>query len=825
MTGYTLGKDVQYALRVLRHSPIFTAVAAISLALGIGANTAIFTLVDAILLRSLPVPNPQELVVLARNPSRPTTGASYPDYCYVRDHSRSYAGLIAFWSGGLTSFRLPGKSSPQMVALALVSGNYFETLEVQPAIGRMLNPEDNKLTAHPYVVLSHAFWKRSFEEDASVVGRDILLNGAHFQVAGVARQGFTGTSVGTAPDVFAPILMQRTFWPDDPSIGWRNVGWITLMGRLKSGVSRAKAEAELNVLWRQILENDPAERALRSRRNDYNLINTRLLLGGISGTSDLQKEVRRPLTILMIASVLVLLIACANVATLLLARGIARRREIAVRLAVGAARSRIVVQMLTESITLSVIGGLAGLALARVGVRVLLSFLPNETWSPLDLNLAPDVRLLAFAFAVTLGSGMLFGLTPALRASRPDLVNALKSSGTASGGSHFARWDLGRALVSLQVALSLVLLAGAGLFARTLANLYSVAAETNRKNLLFIDTNIIQTGYTLQRARSFHERLRDEVQRLAGVQSATTADMVPFADSLGYADYVQTEALSEPTLVSRNAVAPRFFETVGIAILRGRDFRYSEPQRVAIVNEAFARRFFSGQSAIGRHVCFGQKWDAAQGYEIVGLVADAHYGDLRKPVAPAIYRPRYYAGAWTGGTLCIRTTGDPKRVIGIIRQRVREIDPNVAVTQARTIEDNLDRALTQERFVATLGTFFGVVALLLAAVGLYGVMSQAVTRRTREIGIRKALGAESRAVLWMVLRDALITAGIGAAAGVPAVLVLTRYTESLLFGVKPQDPATIAASGLLLLAVTALAAFLPALRATRVQPMDALRQE
>jgi predicted permease len=795
------------------------------LALGIGANTAIFTLVDAILLRWLSVPNPQELVVLARNPSRPTTGASYPDYCYLRDHSRSYAGLIAFWSGGVTRFSLPGEGSPQMVALALVSGNYFETLGVRPAIGRMLNPEDNTPVAHPYVVLSDAFWKRRFGGDTRVVGRDIMLNGAHFQVAGVARQGFTGTSVGTAPDVFAPILMERTFWPDDPSIGWRNVGWITLMGRLKTGVSRAQAEAELNVLWRQILENDPEERAIRSRRHDYNLINTRLLLAGSSGTSDLQKEVRRPLTILMIASAFVLLIACANVATLLLARGFARRREIAVRLAVGAARSRIIVQMLTESITLSVIGGVAGLALARVGVRILVGFLPVETWSPLDLDLAPDVRLLAFAFTVMVGSGILFGLAPALRASRPDLVLALKSSGTSSGASRFARWDLGRALVSLQVALSLVLLAGAGLFTRTLANLRSVDAEINHKNLVFIDTNIIQAGYTLKRARTFHERLRDQVQRLAGVQSATTADMVPFADSVGYADYVQTEALSEPTLVSRNAVTPRFFETVGIAILRGRDFRYSEPQPVAIVNQAFAHRFFGGQPAIGRRVCFGQKWDAAQAYEIVGLVADAHYGDLRKPVEPAIYRPRYYAGAWTGGTLCIRATADPKRVIGIIRRQVQEIDPALMVTQARTIEDNLDRALTQERFVATLGSFFGVVALLLAAVGLYGVMSQVVTRRTKEIGIRMAMGADSRTVLWMVLRDSLIMVGIGAAAGVPAVLVLTRYTESLLFGVKPQDPVAIAASGLLLLAVSALAAFLPALLAMRVQPMDALRQE
>jgi predicted permease len=443
MTGYTLSQDVRYALRVLRQSPVFTAVAAITLALGIGANTAIFTLVDAILLRWLPVQNPQELVVLARNPSRPTTASNYPDYCYLRDHSRSYAGLIAFWSGGVTRFSLPGEiGSSQMVALALVSGNYFETLGVAPAVGRVLHSADNEQpVAHPYVVLSNGFWKRRFGGETSAVGRDILLNGARFKVAGVARQGFTGTSVGISPDVFAPILTQRTFWPDDVrALSSRDAGWVTIMGRLKPGVSRTQAEAELNVLWRQILENDPEQREIRSRQKDYDFINTRLLLAGSGGKSYLRNEVRHPLTILMLASAFVLLIACANVATLLLARGVARRREIAVRLAVGATHSRLVTQMLTESITLSLIGGIAGLALARLGVLVLRSFLPDETWSPLDLNLAPDARLLAFAFAVTVGSGILFGLLPALRASRPDLVQALKSAATSSSVGRWTRW-------------------------------------------------------------------------------------------------------------------------------------------------------------------------------------------------------------------------------------------------------------------------------------------------------------------------------------------------------------------------------------------------
>ena len=851
MSWSSFGYDVRYALRMLRHSPLFTAVTVTSLALGIGANTAIFTLADAILLRSLPVRNPQELVVLASNPSEPSTASSYPDYVYLRDHSRSYAGLIALWSGGVTRFSLPNANgTPRLTALALVSGNYFEVLGVPPALGRVFNPSDNERPgAHPYAILSYAFWQRSFGGDTGIIGRDIMLNGVRFQVVGVARQGFVGTNVGVAPDVFAPIVMERTFYRGDlRGLTSRDAGWITIMGRLQAGVSRARAEAELNVLWRQILNDDPGEPARKSWQKNYNLIHTRLLLAGGTGYSRLRGQISRPLTILMIASGFVLLIACSNIANLLLARGIARRKEIAVRLAVGARRSRLVVQMLTESVTLSVLGGAAGLALAWFGVRVLLQFVPNDALSPIDLNLSPDGRLLGFAFAVTVLSGIVFGLVPALRASGQDPLIALKSDAASFRIKRPARWELGRMLVSFQVALSLLLLAGAGLFARTLVNLRSLDLGLNHGNVLFIDTNMTQTGYQPQRARMFFERLRQEAQRLPGVGAASMAVGNPFGSS-GWKELVQIEGYrwkpEEGRLVDSNAVAPRYFEATGIAILRGRDFRDSDnsailpdlpvepgtrpadsagPPRVAIVNELFAERFFAGRSAIGSRFSLGEKWDPAEAYEIVGIVANAHYQGVSKAVAPMIYRPFYREMRWTGGVLCIRTTDDPKRIIGAIRRRAQEIDPAVTVTEARTLEDNLDRELLQQRFVATLGGFFGVVALLLAAVGIYGVMSQAVTRRTREIGIRMALGAEPGSVLWMMLRESLAMLGIGAAIGLPAVLALTKYTESLLFGVKPRDPVTIAGAVLLLLMVTTLAGFLPAQRATRVQPMEALRQ-
>ncbi len=496
------------------------------------------------------------------------------------------------------------------------------------------------------------------------------------------------------------------------------------------------------------------------------------------------------------------------------------------------------------------LGGLAGLGVAWVGVGVLLGFLPRGIF-PVELNLSPDIRLLGFAAGVSVLSGLIFGLAPALRASRPDLVPALKSDATFFDIARSARWDLRRSLISLQVALSLLLLAGAGLFVRTLANLRGQDPGMNRENLLFVDTNIGQLGYQPQRERDFHDRLRQRVQLLPGVRAVGLAAITPLGGSRWNSD-VQIEGYrwkpDERPYIDMNAVTPRYFEAAGIPILLGRDFRDSDnlavlpdrpaqspppgtrlpdlpgPPRVAIVNEAFARRFFGGQSAVGRRLCMGDKWDPARTREIVGVVQDARYFNLRQAVEPMIYQPLYRERGGGVNTL-LRTTNDPNRIVETIRRLVQELDGAVSVTSTTTMEDNLNRNLVEERVVATLGGFFGLVALLLAAIGLYGVMSQAVAQRTREIGIRITLGAEAAHVLWMVLRDALVLVLLGAVAGVPAVLVLTRYTESLLFGVKPQDPATLALAALLLLSVTLLAGFLPARRATRVEPIVALRHE
>ena len=852
MTLSDVSLDVRYALRKLRQNPVVTLVAVASLALGIGANTAIFTLVDALLLRALPVRNPQELVVLGLNPKDKRTSFNYPDYRYVRDRGQSYAGLVAVSNGGrAVGFRLPSQEgASQLAAVSMVSGNYFDVLGVQPAAGRLFKPTDNeKEGAHPFVVLSYAFWKRALAGDNGIVGRDVLVNGMRFQVIGVAQQGFHGAIVGVTPDIYMPIVMFKALNP--AAVWWntRHMWWLTVMGRLKPGVTRDSAQAEWNVMWHQILDSDPEKRPPAAWDTEYKLNNTGVVIPGATGASWMRRQTEKPLLILQVTTALVLLIACANVANLLLARAAARRKEIAVRLAVGAGRGRLMTQMLTESVLLGVLGGLAGLGFAWLGVSTLLRFFPREAF-PLDLHLSPDVRVLGFAFALSVLTGLVFGFAPALRASRPDVSAALKAGAGASDGGRTSRWDLHRSLVSLQVALSLLLLAGAALFVRTLVNLRAVDLGLRAERLLFLSNNINQLGYQPQRERMFDERLRDEVLRLPGVLSASLSAISPLGQSRWNSD-VQVEGYrwrpDERPYLDLNLVAPRYFETTGIPIVLGRDFQDSDnapalperattvpgpdedtnvpgPPRVVIVNEAFARKFFPGQSALGKRLCMGDKWKPDRTAEIVGVARDAQYFDPRKPVEPMIYQPRYREQAGYS-ELSVRTSGEPTPLVETIRQKVRGIDAAVSIVEWRTMEENVDRAFVTERTVATLGGFFGIVALLLAAIGLYGVMAQAVTRRTREIGIRVALGAEARRVMAMVLRDALWMVAVGAVAGIPASLLLTRLAESLLFGVKPNDPLTLVAAATLLVAVTAVAAFLPARRATRVDPMIALRDE
>ena len=569
-------QDLRYSLRVLLQNPGFAAVAVLSLALGIGANTAIFSIVDAVLLKWLPVSSPQELVVVARNPKDPGVGANYPDYEYVRDHNHVFSGVLVEGGGGALSMTVPDEAShgaTQLVQGTLVSGNYFSVLGVTPALGRLFTPEDNKTPgAHPIAILSHNFWKTRFASDPRVLGRRITLNGSPFTIIGVTRQGFTGTEVGSSPSLFLPVMMLQQVNANARNWNTRHYWWLTPIARLKPGVSVQKATAEIDILYKQIDQNDPERRPTPAfDKAEHELRNRAVLLPGNGGYSYLRNRFSKPLAILGAVVGLVLLIACANVANLLLARAASRRKEIAIRVAVGAGRLRLISQLVTEAVILAVIGGLAGLAFAYWSVRVLLSLMPTGAF-PTDLHLTPDLRLLSFAFAVSLFTGLICGIVPALKATRPDVVTALKSDFT----QRFGRLDLRKVLVVVQVALSLLLLVGAGLFVRSLENLRDLDPGFVRENVLMVQTSAGSIGYKGQRIRTFEDRLLSAASRLPGVRVASLAMLTPLQGSRWNSDIaVQGHPWKpdEKPYIDFNAVSPHYFETLGIPILMGRDFR------------------------------------------------------------------------------------------------------------------------------------------------------------------------------------------------------------------------------------------------------------
>ncbi len=568
-------QDINHSLRVLLKNPGFAAVAILSLALGIGANTAIFSIVDAVLLKWLPVSSPQELVVVGRNPKDPGVGFNYPDYEYIRDHNHVFSGVMVAGGGGALSMTVPDEGShgaSQLIQGSLVSGNYFSVLGVMPAMGRLFTPEDNKTPgAHPIAILSYNFWKTRFASDPRVLGRRITLNGSSFTVIGVTREGFTGTNIGNSPAVFLPVMMLQQVNANARNWNSRHYWWLTPIARLKPGVSVQKATADVDVLYQQIEQNDPERRPVPEfEKKEHELRNRAVLLPGNGGYSYLRNRFSKPLAVLGAVVGLVLLIACANVANLLLARAASRRKEIAIRVAIGAGRWRLVSQLVTEAVILAVIGGLAGLAFAYWSVRVLLSLLPTETF-PTDLHLTPDLRLLGFAFGVSVLTGLICGIVPAIKATRPDVIAALKSDFTP----RFARLDLRKALVVAQVALSLLLLVGAGLFVRSLENLRTLDPGFLRENVLMVQTSAGSIGYKGQRIRNFEDRLLAAASRLPGVRVASLAALTPLGNSRWNSGIVvqgHPWKPDEKPYLDFNAVSPHYFETMGIPILMGRDF-------------------------------------------------------------------------------------------------------------------------------------------------------------------------------------------------------------------------------------------------------------
>ena len=842
------GAELRYAVRMIRKTPGTTAIAVMSLALGIGANTAIFSIVDAMLLKLLPVAAPQELYLVASNPAKPNTGWNYPDYSAFRDHNTSFSGLAAYSGGQPFGMQVDGAaagSNTELAYAATVSGNYFDVLGVGPAIGRVLDSEDDQASgASPYVVLSYDYWHSRFGGDANVIGRTVRLNGYPFTIVGVSRRGFKGADVTSSPNMFIPIMM-HTQVSGVPFARWntRHYWWMQSVGRLKPGATVTQAETELFAVY----QNQEEGERQATQEKFVNRAQPILLMPAARGYSWVRNRLERPLIILMIVVGLVLLIACANVANLMLARGAARQREIAIRLAVGASRSQLTAQLLIESVLIALIGGIAGLGFAFLGVRALLGYLPQSGWGQATLNVTPDLRLLGFTFAASLITGVLYGIAPAIKSTKPDLIHALKEDSAGAAGP--SRLTLSNALVVTQVALSLVLLIGTGLFVRSLGQLRDIDSGFRADNTLVVNIDPSRNGYKGQRLRDFYERLRPGIENLPGVQSVSLAEITPLGGSRWNGD-VSVEGYEwkgdEKKYVDMNAVGPRYFETVGIPLLQGREFRdednppYSldppekitpgveppEPPgpRVAIVNESFAKHFFEGRNAIGMHLVTDENYKAEHAYEIVGVVKDAHYFGLREANEPMIYFAIWRPEA-RSRSICIRTSRDSAQLAAGIGQEVTSIDPGVPVLAVRSMHQEIDNDILVDRLIATLSSFFGVLALLLAGVGLYGVISYGVTRRTREIGIRMALGAQRGSVLWLVMRRAAAFLLIGAMIGILAALFATRLVKSLLYGISAQDPITIVMATIVLGAVTALASFLPARRATKVDPMVALRHE
>ena len=836
-------QDLRFGARMLLKNPGFTLVATLLLALGIGANTAIFSVVDAVLLRMLPVKEPERLVVLSRVGGRTQSDSfSYSNFEQFRDHDRTLSGVLAYYPLRLT-VSVDGQPEPAING-QLVTGNYYPVLGVNAALGRTIMPDDDRAPgAHPVCVISDGYWRRRFGRDPAVVGKTIHLSGFPFTVIGVTPPEFFGLEVGVSMDITVPAMMQEQVMPEIRSFMNSGDNRFRIMGRLRPGATIEQAQASLGLLYQQQMA-DRFERLSNSpkpKKPNPSMLEERLTVAsGSKGLSALRRQFSQPLLILMSVVALTLLIACANVAGLMLARAVARRKEMAVRLALGAGRLRLVRQLLTESVLLAGLGGLLGLLFAWWGARSLQTLL-SQGEIPIHLSLNPDLRILGFTAAVAMLTGALFGLAPAFAATRVDLQSALKQDSQGmSGGS---RLSFGRVFVVAQVALSLLLLVGAGLFVRSLQKLRQVDAGFARENTLVLKLEPVGSdnkGRARPRLTALYDELVRRVEAMPGVQQASLVGYSPVSRSewvvMGqnpeFGSPISVEGYQpqsdEEMRIHWMQVYPNSFATLGIPLISGRDFGAQDSRdapKVAVINESMARRFFGNESPVGRRFGFGVSVHSGE-IEIIGVVKDAKYKSLREPNRPMFYLPFAQANTGRGQmTLIVRTAGDPAPVAVATQREARALDPAMPMFEVETLAAQLDASLAQERLVATLSSVFGLLALLLACIGLYGVMAYDVARRTHEIGIRMALGASARQVTQLVLLQTLWLVGIGIVIGLGSALAATRWVKSLLFGLQPHDPTTIGLAVLVLLTVAAVAGYLPARRATRVDPLVALRNE
>ena len=830
--------SLRIVLRGLLRTPVFTVIAILSLALGIGANTAIFSLLDQLLLRTLPVQNPEELAYLYHpgplqgNSSSDEGGGSpfsYPAFREMQKEQTAFVGLGAAWNQRVS---LAYKGSSSHGTVRLVSGNYFALLGVRPAIGRLFTEDDDRTPgAHPLVILGNLYWVSNFGADPGVLNQTISVNGYPMTIVGVAQKGFGSERMDAPPELFAPICMRKEITPDLPpnTLSDRRSYWVTLFGRMKPGETLRQAEVAINAAYRGQLQQDVE--LLRQPKPDF-LARFKakkvVLKEGRYGRGGLRDQTRQPVLLLMAITALVLLIACANVANLLLARGAARTREVAVRLAMGASRGQLVAQLLTESCLLAVAGGALGLLGAHWTVRGLLATLPPSQGMTGMFSDAIDSRILLFSMALSLATGIVFGLFPALQSSRADLVTSLKSQAGQASQTASAN-AFRKSLVTAQMAISLLLLISAGLFGKTLVNLASVNLGIRADHMVTFSLLPKLNRYTDQSIATLHDQLTARLAAIPGVTLVSSAQVPVIANSSS-SQTITVEGYAPPSDDGPNSdynrVGVGFFRTLGIPLIGGREFTPSDNlagPKVAIVNEAFVRQFFAGRTSLGRHIGSGNNKPAD--IEIVGVVKDAKYADMKEPPPPVFYTPIAQSTRWNFVNFYVRTALDPKHLVAQVQRTVASIDPNLPIRELKTMEAQIEENMFDERILSTLTSTFAGLATLLAAVGLYGVLAFNVARRTREIGIRMALGAGATEVRKLVVREVALMLVVGTLAGVAAAAAAGRFLQSFLFGMKPLDGVVYAIAAVFLWLIALAAAYFPARRATAVDPLVALRYE
>ncbi len=814
-----IAQDVRYAFRALRGSPGFAAVAILSLALGIGANTAVFSLIDAVMLRSLPVSHPEQLAQVTMGSQM---GFSNPLWEQIRDRQDVFSGIFAY---GRWGFNLAAGGEARTVHGHYVSGQFFETLGVRAALGRLLTAADDKRGCPATAVLSYGFWQREYGGRRDVIGKNISIDNRPFPIVGVSERGFTGVEVGASADIFAPLCAEKIVHGEISLLDSNFIpGWLKIVGRPNPGVTASQAAARLKTLAPEIYEATRGRRQAHGR--DVYVKRTLDIAPAGHGLSYLRGQYREALLVLMTIAGLVLLIACANVANLLLARGASRQCEIAIRMALGCGRPRLIRQLLTESLLLAGAGAILGVLLAEWGARLLAGFLDVY----LDLTL--DGRVLAFTAGMAVLTGLLFGIAPAWRGARVQPQAAMKARGVAGSSGAGSKFGFGKMTVMAQAALSLPLVVGAGLLLSTFWKLTSVNAGFERDHVLLATVDLRNGNYAPERRLAVLRQILENLRALAGVRSAGASVIPPLCGCKGTVELaIEGAAARAPddATVLFNRVSARYFETLGAPIAAGRDFNSHDTPaspRVAIINQSLARKYFGAANPIGRHYRYREGNELSGEVEIVGVVEDSKYGSLREEISPTVY------AAWNQGgnpqlisDFQLRSAGgDPAALIPGAKSAIASVNGGISMEFA-TLAAKVNDSLKRERLLAALAGLFGALALLLAAMGLYGVTSYNVARRRNEIGIRMALGAEQARVLRMVLGEVALVIGGGLVAGVAAALATTRFVAGFLYGVTPNDPLTFSAAAAVLAGTALVAGYWPAWRASRLDPMSALREE